>query len=71
MLLMSPNALFSSFTAHSLYNAKYLEREQLVNMCSKRLTLLPPALVLYLGTTLQLAEKPEFFEGDGLQAVRK
>jgi hypothetical protein len=24
---------------------------------------------LYQGTTLEVAEKPEFFEGDGLQAV--
>jgi hypothetical protein len=24
---------------------------------------------LYQGTTLEAAEKPEFFEGDGLQAV--
>jgi hypothetical protein len=26
-------------------------------------------IALYQGTTLEVAEKPEFFEGDGLQAV--
>jgi hypothetical protein len=38
---------------------------------SARQYILPviPTFALYQGATLEVAEKPEFFEGDGLQAV--